>query len=141
MDLTLFLGKKTPPLLFLGGTTAETGWRDELIPILEKEKIEYFNPVVKNWNEKAIRREYQIKNNENTVELYVITKEMDGVFSIAEVVDASNKKPEKTIFMVIKDGFDESKLKSLNAVQELVEKNGAYIAENFSDIISKVKAL
>ena len=34
--------------IFLGGTCAETTWRDELIEQLE---VDYFNPVVKNWTE------------------------------------------------------------------------------------------
>lgn len=34
--------------VFLGGTCAETTWRDKIIDKLS-ENIEYFNPVVKNW--------------------------------------------------------------------------------------------
>lgn len=40
--------------VFLGGTTNNTNWRDDLI---KKLKIEYFNPVVDDWNEEAQERE------------------------------------------------------------------------------------
>ena len=33
--------------VFLGGTCNESKWRDDLIKLL---KIDYFNPVVKDWN-------------------------------------------------------------------------------------------
>lgn len=35
--------------IFLGGTCAGTTWRNELIPILDKFLIKYFNPVVDDW--------------------------------------------------------------------------------------------
>ena len=37
--------------VFLGGTCANTTWRNELIPLLEKMGIDYFNPVVDDWTE------------------------------------------------------------------------------------------
>lgn len=40
--------------VFLGGTTNNSDWRDTLI---KKLKIEYFNPVVKDWNEDAQKEE------------------------------------------------------------------------------------
>ena len=40
--------------VFLGGTCNESKWRDKLIPML---KIDYFNPVVDDWNEDAYQEE------------------------------------------------------------------------------------
>jgi len=114
--------------LFLGGTVGSSKWRDDLIPLLEHEALQYFNPVVDDWDDTAREKEFQIKNSSTTVEVYVITKDMKGVFSIAEAVDASNKKPDKTIFMIDEDGFDEHQLKSLNATKDIIQKNGAAIA-------------
>ena len=37
-------------LLFLGGTCNGSVWREDLIPLLEYEKIPYFNPVVDHWD-------------------------------------------------------------------------------------------
>ena len=121
-------------LLFLGGTCNNSSWREELIPLLEYEKIPYFNPVVDIWDDEAIEREIFIKSLPSTIELYVITKEITGFFSIAEAVDSSNKKPEKTIFLILKEGFSDHQLNSLNQIEDIIEKNGAYIASNLNDI-------
>jgi hypothetical protein len=110
--------------VFLGGTCNESTWRDELIPLL---KINYFNPVVENWDDKAYKEELHQREVCDYV-LYVITPKMTGVYSIAEIVDDSNKRPEKALFCVLEsDGdktFDEGQLKSLKKVGEMVKKNG-----------------
>ena len=53
---------------------------------------------------------------------------MTGVYSIAEVIDDSNKRPSRTIFVrLFKDGnetFTTGQWKSLGAVAEMVERNG-----------------
>ncbi|CAH1764055.1 3148_t:CDS:10, partial [Entrophospora sp. SA101] len=67
--------------------------------------------------------------------LYVITKEMSGVYSIAEVVDDSHKRPEKTIFCYLEEGFAESQIKSLKAVANLVEKNGTKVCTSLEDVV------
>lgn len=119
--------------VFLGGTCNETTWRDELIPMLEHYNITYFNPVVNDWTESCIIEENWHKEHDDYC-LFVITKEMSGVFSIAEVVDLSNKKPNNTIFYVDKNGFNKGQLKSLNATIELVKKNGGIIANSLQEI-------
>lgn len=69
--------------------------------------------------------------------LYAITPKMTGVYSIAEVVDDSNKKPHQTIFICLRtDGeqsFNDSQWKSLKAVSEMVERNGGHV---FNDLKS-----
>ena len=64
---------------------------------------------------------------------YVITPLMTGVYSIAEVVDDSNKRPEKTIFCYLNSDkykgtvnktFSKAQIKSLDKVGIMVEKNG-----------------
>jgi hypothetical protein len=40
--------------VFLGGMCNDSLWRERLIPTLE---IDYFNPVVEDWNEEAQERE------------------------------------------------------------------------------------
>jgi len=127
--------------LFLGGTVGKSDWRENIIPLLEHEKLQYFNPVVDDWNDAARDKEYQVKNSPTTVEVYVITAEIKGVFSIAEVVDASNKKSDYTIFMIQRKGFSEHQLKSLDATKELIQKNGAHIADSLSDVVTIFKGV
>ena len=73
--------------VFLGGTCNDSRWREELI---EKLKIDYFNPVVENWDRRAQAIELHERNICDFC-LYVITPKMTGVYSIAELIDDSNK--------------------------------------------------
>ena len=112
--------------IFLGGTCAETTWRTELEKVLI---VPSFNPVVEDWTPECQDEERLQKNNLCNIHLYVITKEMQGVFSIAEVIDSTHQKGKRTILHVIPDGFEKGQLKSLSAVCDMVNINGgiAYI--------------
>lgn len=120
--------------IFLGGTV-NSDWRDCLIPKL---KIDYFNPVVDNWDEEAQKIE-ELEKEKCDLLLFVITPKMEGCFSIAEVVDASNKVPEKTIFTVVNHDNGvvwNSKIeKSIQAVKKLVENNNAYVFDSLEETI------
>jgi hypothetical protein len=110
--------------VFLGGTCNGSDWRSKIVPMLE---IEYFDPVVKDWNLEA--QEEEIRQRELCDYcLYVITPKMAGVYSIAEVIDDSNKRPDKTIFCFLTedDGleFTKEQTKSLRQVGKMVDKNG-----------------
>lgn len=111
--------------VFLGGTCNDSTWRDQLIPLLQ---IDYFDPVVSDWNEEAQKREIAEREACDFC-LYVLTPRMHGVYAVAEVVDDSNKRPGKTVFCVLKhDGsalFDERQMKSWKQVARMVIDNGA----------------
>ena len=110
--------------VFLGGTCNNSQWRNELIPLL---KIGYFNPVVEDWTPECMTKELKQRQQCDFC-LYVITPKMTGVYSIAEVVDDSNKRPNQTLFCVLNgdegDSFTIGQVKSLRAVGEMVEING-----------------
>ena len=120
--------------VFLGGTCNDSKWRDELIEMLD---IEYFNPVIEDWNEEAEKQEVKERKTCDHC-LYVITPKMKGVFSIAEVIDDSNKRPDKTIFAILdKDGdleFEDFQVKSLNEVFKMVKNNGGNVFRSLEDI-------
>ena len=113
--------------VFLGGTCSGYKWRDKLIPMI---KCDYYNPIVKSWNEEDRLREVKEREESDYV-LYVITSGMKGFYSIAEVVDDSNKRPEKTLFCVLGKAWDKQVYHSLCAVERLVESNGARV---FNDL-------
>lgn len=115
--------------VFLGGTCAETTWREELADLIQ---VDCFNPVVEDWTPDCIEIENNEKKNLCDIHLYVITKEMMGVYSIAEVVESAMIGCKVTILHVIPQGFDDSQLKSLKAVVGLVKNHGAiaYIDED-----------
>jgi len=141
--------------VFLGGTCNESQWRDKLIKIL---KIDYFNPVVKDWTD--VCRQEEIKQRKMCDYcLYTITPLIQGVFSIAEVVDDSNKIPEKTILCILDRDeqiiideensditiadvvFSINMKKSLNAVIELVKRNNIkvfYSLEQVANYLNKI---
>lgn len=122
--------------VFLGGTCNESTWRERLISKLDKLKVNPFNPVVDDWTPECQKKEEQEKKISD-YRLYCITPLMTGVFSIAEVVDDSNKFPEKTILVVLfkDDGksFDKGQIKSLQAVMRMVKKNGGVVFDNLVD--------
>jgi hypothetical protein len=126
--------KKQNDNVFLGGTCNNSTWRVRLI---EKLKVPYFNPVVEDWTEKAQEEEDEQRKNAKFV-LFVITPLMKGCFSVAEVVDCSNKRPESTLFCVLeKDDdkeFEDFQLKSLKQVKKMVQENGAIVLNSLDEI-------
>lgn len=122
--------------VFLGGTCNNSTWRDKLIPLL---KIDYFNPVVDDWTPEC--QDEEIRQRESCDYcLYTITPKMTGVYSIAEVVDDSNKRPGKTILCVLDEdnesSFSETQIKSLKQVKEMIKNNGANVFDSLEDIAS-----
>lgn len=105
---------------FLGGTCNNSTWRNKLIPLLN---VPYFNPVVEDWTPEDQKNELREKGM-CKIHLYIITKEMIGVFSIAEAVASSMMRNKITIFQVMPEGFDKSQLKSLEAVIDLIDVRG-----------------
>lgn len=77
--------------IFLGGTCGNSTWRNDLMPILKEKDIEYFNPVVADWNEEAKQREDEEKNVKCDTLLFVITSEQKGPYSYFEIADAMHK--------------------------------------------------
>lgn len=120
--------------VFLGGTCNNSKWREDLIPLLS---IDYFNPVVKDWNEEAYKQELFEREHCDYC-LYVITPKMTGVYSIAEVVDDSNKRPNKTLFCVLSEDeesiFNKDQLKSLISVGKMVTNNGGKVFSDLNEI-------
>jgi len=125
--------------VFLGGTCNNTTWRKELIPEL---KIDYFNPVVKDWTEEAKKNEEKEKHIWCDLQLYVLTPRMTGTFSIAEVVESAVNSGKRTVLCVLdkdKKGskeieFDEGQKRSLDALKNMVKKYGAYVCDNLKDV-------
>lgn len=117
---------------FLGGTCSTSTWREELLAKLDS-KVETFNPVVPDWTPECQAIEDQARAESKYV-LFVLSKEMVGVFSVAEVVDCSNKYPERTLFCYLPEDFEGHMLKSLKATAKMVAGNGARVFANLDEI-------
>lgn len=124
------------PKVFLGGTVNGSKWREYVMPRLH---INYFDPVVEQWNDSAYEKELLERENCDYC-LYVLTPMMKGVYSVAELVDDSNKRPQKTLFCFLKkDGeqeFDEFQMRSMYAVAKMILSNGAKHFDNLDEVIS-----
>ena len=106
--------------------------------MISKLKIDYFNPVVEDWTPEC--QEEEIRQREICdFCLYVITPKMTGVYSIAEVIDDSNKRPEKTIFCYLHSDFPNEfsggQKRSLDNVGKMVERNGGRWFKSIYDVI------
>ena len=70
---------------------------------------------------------------------------MTGVYSIAEVVDDSNKRPERTIFILLKNDdekmFDPAQWKSLCAVSQMIKKNGGIVFTNLKSAATYINLI
>lgn len=118
--------------VFLGGTCAGWNWRDELIPLLEKSEIDYFNPIVKDWTQECIAIEEDEKDNKCDIHLYLITPDMVGVYSIAEMMCSSMLYDKDVIFVIygFKNDHKDPQVKSLLATRNLANKhsNGKFLS-------------
>lgn len=142
---------KEKPTVGLFGTCNDSLWREYFLILLDKNKFDWFNPVVEDWNEEAQINEEFHKSNDEVI-VFVITPKMKGVYSIAEVVDLSYRKREnQNLFFCFltheKDSlgttqlFDESQIKSLRAVSKLLERNGIKTTESLVELAKFVNEL
>lgn len=147
-------------IIFLGGTV-DNPWREEFISEWNKLKknndfkpirdIELFNPIVDEWNNAAAAKENEVKSKA-FVNLFVITPEAIGSYSVAEAVELTHTVGTKVIF-VIHDKFDkgfgkdtnESKriMNSYDSIGKLIEKNGGVYLKmigehSMTDLVSEV---
>ncbi len=120
--------------VFLGGTCNNSKWREKLIKLL---KINYFNPVVDDWNEESYKEELK-QRKECDYLLYTLTPKLKGVYSIAELTQDAITKPDTTVCCILytEDGdkFDNDQKKSLDAVAKLIEKTGTKVFYNLKDV-------
>jgi len=130
--------------VFLGGTCNKSNWREKIIEYFREEGIEYFNPVVEDWTEECMIEEIKQRKLCNFC-LYGITPKMTGGYSIAEVVDDSNKKPKQTILVLMKEdngiSFSDDQWKSLNSVARMVENNGSLVFYSLKEAANTIALL
>lgn len=113
--------------VFLGGTCADTTWRNELMPLLDEKHVDYFNPVVEDWTPECQIIEEDEKNKKCNIHLYVITKEMMGTYSIAEIIHSAHlagmygTHVTDCLFFVLDEGtWQKHERKSFDAIMNLV---------------------
>lgn len=120
--------------VFLGGTCNRSLWRDDVI---KKLKIHYYSPCGEEWTSEMMEEELK-QRKECDFCLYVLTPKMEGFYSVAEVVDDSNKRPGKTIFCFInvdeQKKFSDAQIKSLQQVAKMLRENGATVLKTLDEV-------
>lgn len=122
--------------VFLGGTCAESKWRELIMPRL---KCDYFNPVVEDWTPECQKNE-EFEKFRCDYHLYVITPKMKGVFSIAEAVNDSRALERgRCLFCVTKEeddrDWEKGELKSLDATADMIRSNGGIVFDNLDEVV------
>lgn len=111
--------------VFLGGTTT-SNWRKQFLDTVDKDKFDCFNPIVEEWNEDAKENERKHRENDNII-LYVLSPKMKGFYSIAEMIDDSNKRPNNTICVFLKQDedaiFDDTQWNSILEIEKMCKRN------------------
>ena len=97
------------------------------MPLLKEKNIDYFNPVVEDWTPECQQIEEDEKNKKCNIHLYVITKEMMGTYSIAEIIHSAHlagmygTHVTDCLFFVLDEGtWQKHERKSFDAIMNLV---------------------
>ena len=124
--------------VFLRGSCADSKWKEKFIPKLN---IDYLNSD--DWDSKCQEEKIRQKETCNFI-LYTLTKAYSAIAEVAEVVDDSNKRPEKTIVCVTNElmdykwytkwAMDEQDMKHLDTVGRLVERNGGLYFKSLDEV-------
>lgn len=132
--------------VFLGGTCGTSTWRSQLIPMLDSEKVSYFNPQLGpgEWNEEAQKVEDLHRENDDIC-LYVITPEGEGFYSFVEAADDSNKRPDRTVVCVLMEqgekAFEGHMKKCALKTMKLIAKNGVKVVESLEEVADYLNTL
>lgn len=122
--------------VFLGGTVNGSQWRTV---VKEKLNINYFDPVVDDWNDAAYERELTERRYCDYL-LYVITPKMTGFYAVAEVTDDSFKRPDRTLFCYLpidgEDTFDSNMIAEMERLGKTVTQNGARWLKSLDEVVA-----
>lgn len=134
------------PLVFLGGTCANTNWRDELASMLSDPSVA-FNPVVKNWTTEAQEIENEMKEK-LPVHVFVFTPQMKGMYAVAEATVSVLDRTKVTIFCVLDtDSSDTERqwaneqLHSWDAVQRLWAGKGGCLTRSLKSVAYAIEGV
>ena len=123
--------------VFLGGTCASSTWREELLGMLNPDRVEPFNPVVPNWTPEC-QAEEDYHRETDDICLYVITPEGEGFYSFVEVTDDSNKRPDRTVLCVLEEAngkkFEGHMKKCVDKTAALVQNNGVIVLRSLEEL-------
>ncbi|CAD5121663.1 DgyrCDS10152 [Dimorphilus gyrociliatus] len=92
--------KKMEKFVFLGGSCGITTWRNDVIKNLEKNKINYYNPLKSDWTIECMEEECKAKESA-FVNFFAIKNNSRGIASIYESAYLLGKR--KNVILVLED--------------------------------------
>ena len=123
--------------VFLGGTVDGYDWIETVIDRI-KCSMQYFNPIVEDYDEKAKEREDKEKEKCDVL-LFVITNDIAGVYSIAEATEYAVRRGHRVVFcnLYTRDQTDaEIRMKgSIDHTAELLSKYTRYVCRDLDQAI------
>ena len=132
--------------VFLGGTCGTSTWRSQLIPMLDSEKVSYFNPQLGpgEWCKEAQEIE-DFHRETDDIRVYVITPEGEGFYSFVEAIDDSNKRPDRTVVCILMEQgektFEKHIKKCAEKTKQLIAENGAIVLESLEEVANYLNTL
>lgn len=123
------------PYAFLGGTINGSNWRQKLA---EKLSVNYFDPVVNDWNPDHRRTEEMAKSAAKVL-VYAITPKQTGFYTIAEMTHAvfGDSRPVAVLILDEDDGvlYEEHQQASISAIKELLNQRiGLHLFDNVEEL-------
>lgn len=130
----------------LGGVCGTSHWRDDFLKKINRDDIEFYNPVVSEWkwtNETKEEKRARILSCDYLI--YFLAPPMQGFSSVASVVDYSNKFPEKILFCYAieneGESFTQHQSESMKVVEDIVRENGGKVFSSLDEIADFVNKL
>lgn len=124
---------KERAMIFLGGCTL-TDWRPDYLEKLDK-FYDMFNPIVPDWTPDCVEHENKMRD-ESLLALFTITGY--NPYSLVELTDCSHTKKGGTLAVMDVDKIreeDEGLGRSMQAIKELLERNGVVVKKTHDDMI------
>lgn len=122
--------------VFLGGTCANSTWRQELIPML-KASVPYFDPQVADWTPADAEREDACKPVAGIV-VFVITGDALGTYSGFEICEEAMrlkamKAADKLVFATVGE-LPENQVKGIAKIKKKLVAMGCRVCETLEEI-------
>lgn len=127
-----------PNRVFLGGGVNNT-WRDDLIKLLP-DGVEYFNPIVSEYNDITREIEEDEKENKCNIHLFVNAYDMEGGYKIDDAIKSATDRSKTTIFTVIPEGFTESQLEDYETIKNTIKAYNGIVCE-FDEIPAVISSI
>lgn len=108
--------------IYLAGTTNGSKWREELIKLLDSDKLSWFDPTDSKKPAKKLIQEDIIERVTCDKILYVLTPKMGTNQDVKDVIDDSKRIPSKIILYVMNvDGSRRFTTKELGTMKRLMD--------------------